>query len=562
MRRFGLALLVVFATACGSDGQPPASSAADAADAPGDAVDATDDDAATDVGPADDGTLTFASMGALSTPVGAGSFRFGAATAAAQIEDGLTRNDWYFWTLPEESGGLANGAAPVGEAVQGFTRAIDDIAMMEAMHLDAYRFSVDWSRIEPERDAVSDAGLAHYDAFVDALVAAGVRPMITIHHFSNPIWVDDMRVGTCDDDAVPTDENLCGWGHPTGGREVIDELVEHARLLAERYGDRVDDWCTLNEPINYLIASYGAGQFPPGRTWLLTDFDRLIDVFRNYLLAHVEMYAAIHEADTVDADGDGVAAEVGFSLSIIDWQPASDNEPSDDPIDVEAAERVRYVYHHLYVDALMQGGFDTDLDGEVDEAHPDWQGAIDWLGVQYYSSGGVTGDPAVIPVIDAMVCFGDFDLGSCLPPTDETWWVPEMRYEYQPQGLRIIIGEMAERYPDLPLVVTEAGIATHVGARRAENVVRTLEQIALAQADGADVRGYYHWSLMDNFEWAEGYGPRFGLYEVDFEGTFERTPTTGAEVLGAIAESRVVTPEQRASYGGLGPMTPESVEGE
>ena len=132
-----------------------------------------------------------------------------------------------------------------------------------------------------------------------------------------------------------------------------------------------------------------------------------------------------------------------------------------------------------------------------------------------------------------------------------------MRYEYWAPGLATILGEFAARYDGLPLTVTEAGIATHVGRRRAENVVRTLEQIEVARQAGADVRGYYHWSLTDNFEWAEGYGPQFGLYSVDRTGDYPRTATEGATVLGEIAGARTLTVAQRETYGGLGPMTPE-----
>lgn len=520
----------------------------------GDMGDAANSDAAPDAGPPP--PIEFAAPGALSTPEGEGSFRFGAATAAAQIEDGLTNSDWYWWTLPEDQGGLGEGDAFVGDAVRGAELAIDDVALMTQANLDAYRFSIAWDRIEPARDAIDQAGLDHYDALLDALVAAGIRPMITVHHFSSPIWVHDFRVD-CSDTDPPTDENLCGWQHPDGAELIIEELAEHAALLARTYGDRVDDWCTLNEPVNYLFASYGAGMFPPGERYLLTDFDRFRDVFRNYLRAHVAVYNAIHANDTVDADGDGVAAEVGFSLSVVDWEPARENQPSDDPEDVAAAERIWYIYHHLFPDAVTEGGLDTDFDSEIDEDHPDWAGTLDWLGVQYYFRAGVTADPAFLPVIDATICFGPLDFGSCLPLEDPTKWVPTMGYEYYEPGMYDLLVDIGERYPDLPLVVTEAGIAATVEPRRAENVVRTLEQIQRAIDDGIDVRGYYHWSLIDNFEWAEGYEPKFGLYSVDLQ-SYERTPTSGATVLGEIAGSRTLSTQQRETYGGTGPMTPPS----
>jgi beta-glucosidase len=443
----------------------------------------------------------------------------------------------------------------VGEAVQGFSRALADVELISALNLDLYRFSVEWARVEPTRDAIDADALAHYDDLLDALAAAGVTPMITLHHFSSPVWVDDPRDPDCS--GGPSDTNLCGWENAEGVDEIIEELAEHARLLGDRYGDRVDDWATLNEPVNYLLASYGVGVFPPGKLLLLAHFDQLVDAYRNYIRAHVAIYDALKETDTIDADGDGVAAHVGFTLNTVEWQPSRDNAPSDDPEDIAAAGRVRYVYHYLFPDALLHGGFDADLDQIREEEHPDWTGKLDWLGVQYYSRQGVSATPQIIPVLDLMVCFGDFDFGSCVPPADSTHFVPAMNYEYYEPGIYNILKDLSERWPGLPMTVTESGLATENGVRRAEHIVRSLEQIHRALDEGADVRGYFHWSLMDNFEWAEGFVPRFGLYRVDLD-TYERTATEGAEILAEIAAARRITGVMRDAYGGLGPMSPET----
>lgn len=503
-------------------------------------------------GPSD---LPFASVGSLASPAGKGSFRFGVATAATQIEDQDTNTDWWWWTAPTSMGGLAKSEF-VGDASKGYTKALDDVALLSAMHLDSYRFSIEWARVEPKRGEYDEAALAHYSQLLDALRAAGLRPVVTLHHFSNPVWVDDPRDADCKQG--PTDANLCGLGHPQGGPLVVDAMKRYAKLIAERFGDRVDEWGTLNEPVNYLVASQGIGQFPPGKTKIITNvLSDFLPVVRDCLSAHAAMYAAIKEADTVDADGDGSAADVGLSLSVADFVASRDHAPSEEPADVKARDAVVYVYHHLVVDSLRGGTFDADLDGTPDEQHPEWKGTIDWLGAQYYFRSGVTGKTGVIPVLNATPCFGQFDFGACLAPQDRTWWVPAMKYEYFAPGLYDVLADFGQRWPDLPLVVSEGGIATDVGARRAENVVRTLEQIARARAAGVDVRGYYHWSLYDNFEWSEGYAPHFGLYRVDFGGSYERTPTEGATVYGAIAGARTLVGDQRTRYGGDGPMTPE-----
>lgn len=502
--------------------------------------------------------LSFGKLGSLSKPEGKGSFRFGAATAATQIEDQNPNTDWYVFTKPKAEGGLAQHEF-VGDAVKGYTNAVADVQLLTAMHLDTYRFSIEWARVEPKRNEIDEAALAHYGQVLDALKAAGVRPHLTLHHFSNPVWVHDPRDKDCANG--PSDTNLCGLGHPTGGPEVIKEMGEFAKLIAERFGDRVDDWGTLNEPVNYLLASYGTGTFPPGLSYVAGNKvkEGFLPVVRDYLSAHAEMYRAIKQADTQDADGDGDPAAVGLSLNVAAFVPASNHEVSTKPVDIAARDRVVYTYHYLVPDSLLDGTFDGDLDGTPDEQHPEWKGTLDWLGAQYYFRTGVTGDPGVVPTLNVTPCQPPYDFGSCLPPVGGlTTCVPQMRYEFYIPGIYEVLSDFSKRWPALPLLVSESGLATNTGKRRAEHIVRTLEQIAKAQREGVDVRGYYHWSLTDNFEWAEGFAPHFGLYSVDYAGSYARTPTEGATTLGEIALARTITTEQRKTLGGEGPMTPDA----
>jgi beta-glucosidase/6-phospho-beta-glucosidase/beta-galactosidase len=476
--------------------------------------------------------LTFGTMGAITGPVGKGSFRFGAASAATQVEDNNTNTDWYVWTQPTAQGGLGKGEF-VADAVKGFERATQDAALVTDMKLDSYRLSIEWARIEPVRDQIDETAIAHYRALLENIKARGIRPMVTLHHFSNPIWVADPRKTNCV--GGPSSTNLCGLGDPVGGPLIAAEMAAHAKLMAQRFGDLVDEWGTLNEPVNYLIAAYGTGDFPPGISTILDFQTKFVPVVRNYIAAQALMYKAIKAADTIDADGDGIPAAVGFTLSVADWQPARNNEPSKNPEDIAARDRVVYTYHYLFVDSIRNGTFDSNLDGIVDEQHPEWAGTMDWLGLQYYFRTGVTGRVKLVPVLNLTPCFGEFDFGSCLPPADKSFCVPAMGYEAWADGVGDVLTAYAGRYPDLPLMVTEGGLATREGKRRAANIVRTLQA---------------------NFEWAEGFAPRFGLYTVD-RNTYERTPTLGATVLSDIAQSRQVTVEQQSEFGGTGPMVPE-----
>ena len=496
--------------------------------------------------------LSFPALGSLTDPAGADGFRFGVATAATQIEDGNTATDWYVWTQPVADGGLGKGTF-VGDAVRGYTRVMEDLGLVAELGVDSYRFSIEWARIEPVKDQIDETAIAHYRAQLEAMKAMGIKPLVTLHHFSNPAWVADPRDSACTAGTSAT--NLCGFGGPAGAT-IAAEMGQHAALMAQRFGDLVDEWGTVNEPMNYLVASYGLGFFPPGRASLL-DLPKFSAVVRDYIAGHAAMYAAIKANDTVDADGDGVASAVGFSMLTTTWSPSRTNKPSSNPDDLAAAERITYLLHYLFVDAALHGTFDTNLDGTPDENHPEWTGTIDWLGIQYYLRAGVSADRPLLPApVSVTPCIGGFDVGSCLPALDPTFCVPHMGYEGSTSGIEDILLAFSARYPGLPLVVTESGIADETGTRRAESIVRVLEAISRARARGADVRGYYHWSLTDNFEWAEGYAPRFGLYTVDYA-TYARTPSEGATVYRDIVHARSVTSEQRARYGGDGPMSPD-----
>ena len=494
--------------------------------------------------------ITFGTMGPLVGDAGRGSWRFGAASASAQIEDMNTRTDWWIYTAPTAMGGLGRHTF-VGDATRGYSMVMQDLGLADGLGLDSYRFSIEWARIEPSKDVIDETAIAHYRSQLEAMRALGIRPLVTLHHFSNPVWTADPRDADCV--MGVSDQNLCGFGSP-GGAQIVQQMGEHAALLAQRYGDLVDEWGTVNEPVIWIFAAYGLGLFPPGIV-SAGDLNRVVvPGLRDYISAHAAMYHALKANDTIDADGDGNAAAVGLSMSVQDWQPARGNKPSTNPVDIAARDHLVYLFHYLWVDAALNGTFDADLDGTPDEQHPDWAGTIDWLGLQYYFRAGVSGDAPLLAGVKP--CTGGFDFGACLPAPDPTYCIPTMGYEGYTDGIADVLRAHAARYPMLPIVVTESGIATRSGRRRAENIVRILEATTRVRDEGADIRGYYYWSLTDNFEWAEGFGPKFGLYSVDYA-SYARSATEGATVLGEIATARRVTSEQRETYGGTGPMTPE-----
>ncbi len=456
-------------------------------------------------------------------------FRWGAAGAAHQIEGGNTNNNWYqFETLPEFAGKTAE---PSGNAVDGYARYEEDADLAASLGAGVtYRLSIEWSRVEPSRDAWDEAEWQHYRDVLEALVARGVVPMVTLHHFTEPIWVQDLADLDCA--AGPTDANLCGWTNP----DVPAEFAEFAHEAATRFGDLVDEWSTFNEPGGYLLSGYLGGAFPPGYLTISKTgiAERVVPVAEGLFDGHVAAYHAVHEADVVDADADGAAAMVGFTNSI-QWIVPVDE---DDPADVAAADRIRSLYAYIFPDAVISGLMDRDLDGVPEEAHPEWAGTVDQLGYQYYFRMYVKAEDG-FPPVDAVICdrtilellgLSPASFGCPEPHPDD---VTQMDYEHYAAGLGLLAPALAERYPGVPLRVTEAGIATTTGRRRAESIVRQLAGLSDAIAAGAPVDGYIHWSLTDNYEWAEGFRPRFGLWTVDLD-TYERTETEGAEVLRTI----------------------------
>ena len=496
-------------------------------------------------------TIEFPTVGSLADPSGRGHFRFGVASAATQIEDMNPNVDWYVWTQPAAQGGVGKGTF-VGDAVRGYSMVMQDLQLVKDLGVDSYRFSIEWARIEPQRDVIDEAAIAHYRDQLVAMKQLGIRPLVTVHHFSNPIWVADPRAISCQ--GGPTSTNLCGFG-TAGAPMIVAELRQHAQLLGQRFGDLVDEWGTVNEPINYLFASYAVGQFPPGEV----SFDpiHLADVIRDYLAAHAAIYDGLKQGDTVDADGDGRPCDVGLSLSVADWEPTRGNQPSTNADDKAAVGRIQYLFHYIFVDSIVNGKFDSNLDGSLDESHPEWAGKIDWLGLQYYFRAGVSADRPLLPApISLTPCFGGLDFGSCRPSPQPSYCVPMMGYEGWTDGIHDILVDFSKRFPSLPLVITEAGIASTSGKRRAENIVRVLEAVDRARGEGVDVRGYYHWSLTDNFEWAEGFYPRFGIYTVDYT-TYARSGNEGTDVMKAISSTHTLTHEQRVAHGGTGPMTQE-----
>jgi beta-glucosidase len=382
-------------------------------------------------------------------------FLWGAATAAHQVEGGNWNNDWWMWEHNPQSPCVE----PSGDACDHYHRYRDDIRLLAGLGLNTYRFSLEWSRIQPEEKEWSQAALDHYRRVCEACRAAGVTPMVTFHHFTTPRWV----------------AHLGGWEEPDTAGRFAEFCSRSATALADLLG-----WaCTINEPNIVSTFGYRVGAFPPGRRDAA--LRRAVDDV--FVTGHREGAAAIRAAC-------GPGVPVGMTLAMTAYEP------------VEGGEAKA---------AAMAGGEDVFLDACKDD---------DFLGVQTYTRRRVGPDGALDPPADA----------------ERTL----MGWEFYPDALEATL-RRAWSYlgGNVPLVVTENGVAVADDARRIAYVEQALGGVGRCLADGIDVRGYVYWTLLDNFEWTYGYRPTFGLVAVD-RATFARSPRPSAEWLGRVAQANAL----------------------
>lgn len=398
-------------------------------------------------------------------------FHWGTATAAHQVEGHQANN----WTVHE----AARGLQPSGAACDHWNRWREDFELISELGLTSYRFSLEWSRIEPEEGTWDEDALAVYAAMVDDLLARGIRPVVTLHHFSHPIWWE-AKGGFADEANLPAFVRYC--------EHVVGAL-----------GDRVNTWVTVNEPTVFSVMGYGVGMFPPGQRSLR----KTIRVLRNMLTAHANVYRTLK---SVNPD-----LRIGVAKNVTLFDPKNRWSPIDWPL----ARLLEWLWNGAWRKGVMAGRmFFANI--------PQAQGSLDFVGLNYYTH-VLTG--LSLPALRHMKF-----------PIRPQEVATEFGYPMYAEGLRRAIEFLAPL--GVPIEITENGVADKDDALRSTFLRRHLWVLSKAIEDGYDVRSYHHWSLMDNFEWAEGYRMRFGLHEVNFE-TQERTRRPSGERYRAIvAESR------------------------
>ncbi|MEU0371575.1 GH1 family beta-glucosidase [Streptomyces sp. NPDC006283] len=455
-------------------------------------------------------------------------FLWGTATAAYQVEGAVREGGRTpsIWDTFSHTPGKVLGGDTGDTAVDHFHRRAEDVALMADLGVGAYRFSVSWPRVQPTgRGPAVQRGLDFYRALVDDLLEHGIQPALTLYHWDLPQEL----------------ESAGGWPE----RETAHRFADYAQLVAEALGDRVEMWSTLNEPWCSAFLGYASGVHAPGRTDPLAALRAAHHLNLGHGLAVQALRGALPRR-----------ARIGISLN-----PSVVRARTESPGDLDACRRIDALANRIFSGPLLRGAYPDDLRADT-ASLTDWGFVkdgdlsaigrrLDWLGLNYYA-------PAVVSASDGSPAHGNDGHASAeyspwpaadsvsfhQPPGERT----EMGWSVDPSGLYDLLMQYTREAPGLPLMITENG-AAYDDEPAADGTVHDPDRIRYlhghltavhrAISDGADVRGYFLWSLLDNFEWSYGYSKRFGAVYVDYA-TRSRTPKTSAHWYGRLARTGVL----------------------
>lgn len=443
------------------------------------------------------------------------NFLWGAATSSYQVEGGIYANDWAEF---EKRPGVITNGDKCGAACDHYNRYAEDIKLARELNLKIFRMSVEWSRIEPAEGRFDEKEIAHYRAVLDEVRKNGMTPFVTIFHFCLPKWLADKG----------------GFTNP----QSHAYFERYAAYLAKNLGDQVDFWTTQNETMVYLTSGYLLGIWAPGHKNPVLMWHALGNLIRS----HARAYNVIKQNDLSDADGDGTAAAVGIVMNYGIFDPYDPKSK----VNSIMADKVNYFGNHLLLDSLM--GKKTrikELEPETGERIlflPEYKNKLDFIGVNYYTRFFVR--PSITKPIAGMEMFTKSRAAAHSGQPFET---NEMGWLIYPEGIYRAVKAIG-RY-GVPIYITENGIPDKTAKKRAKFIADHLVWLKKAIDEGVPVKGYIHWALTDNFEWAEGFWPRFGLYDVDYS-TQKRSLNEGGAFYAEVARNNGLTaPMMRSVYG-------------
>jgi beta-galactosidase len=449
---------------------------------------------------------------------------------ADECED--RNSDWYAFVTDERT--RASGQAFLsGEGTDTFPGHYElyetDLDLAAGLGTNAFRFSLEWSRLFPEatddvagyqamRAAADPVAVAHYHAVIDAALARGLTPLVTLNHYSLPLWIHDGA--ECHLDFANCSPR--GW---VDKDRTVAEIAKFAGFAAREYGDKVAYWATLNEPFAVLLPGYlMPSQERTNPPAVLMQIQAAKTVLEGLVEGHARMY------DAIKAERPEASVGVVYAMA-----PVAPKDP-DNVLDVYAAQNVFYLFNMVYLNAVVLGLFDADLEGpEHAVSRPDLAGRMDYLGVNYYTRATVVGteDP-VFPDLSPLTTFDPFQL--------QVW-------EDYPEGLYDML-RIATQDLGVPVIVTENGVEDPEDDGTGPSFfVRHLAEVERAIADGMDVRGYFYWTLTDNFEWNHGTAWRMGVFGVEPDDPAKaRYRRQVADAIEAVAAHSGIPPALRDLY--------------
>ncbi len=419
-------------------------------------------------------------------------FKWGVATAAHQVEGENIHNDWWAW---EQTDGHIRKGHMSGLACDWWENAEADFDRAAEMGLNALRLSVEWSRVEPRPGVFDDSALERYSQMLQGLRERNIEPMVTLHHFTNPRWLAERG----------------GWEAP----ETIALFAHFVRRVVEALGRHCDLWCTINEPNVYGYMGYLEGVFPPGQS----DLKTALRVVRHLLAGHAAAYREIHTLQP--------HARVGLAHNMRVFDPANPRSL----LDRRAAQMTDKVYNQAILTALTRGRWTLPLGFGLARK---LRRTLDWIGLNYYTRDLVASDRTQRrSLLNRRLHAGDAEL------LDGGYG------EFYPRGMFRCLQRLARL--GLPIYVTENGIPDDNDDQRPRYLLAHLHQVWHAIQFCYPVMGYYHWTLVDNFEWAEGWTLRFGLISLDPE-TQARTPRRSADLYAEVVRANAITSQIVDAY--------------
>ncbi len=436
-------------------------------------------------------------------------FLWGTATSSHQVEGGNTNNNWYKWEL---EGHTAHKSGLASDWWNG--RWKEDFDRAAEAGQNAHRLSVEWSRIQPAPDRWDEDALERYRSMLRGLRDRNITPMVTLHHFTDPLWLSaGSDQSTSNQQRNPIDHSTNGWETEA----VVPLFEKYTRKVVEALKEYCSLWCTINEPNVYGIEGYIRGKFPPGKS----DIKLSIQVQANMARAHAAAYRVIHEVQP--------EARVGYALHFRPQEPAHPWFPLD-----RLMRNIRFTAINMAFPSVISTGVLISPVGKV--RIPEAKGTQDFLGLNYYSVDTVAFD---LRNRSELFSRSFYPKGTDLADAGMNSNTPE--------GLFWSLKWAVKRYPNLPIIITENGIEDSTDRIRPRYLAQHVHAMWRGVNFNWPVRGYFHWSLVDNFEWERGWTQRFGLWEINID-TQQRIKRPSADLYAAICKENGLTSEMIKKY--------------